>query len=80
MHANGGRGLVREVASPAAGESRRVRHPAALGHRRPSGGIGLIAGAGGESLKAISALGSMRVSTTYGRRAKLKSRVYCILC
>jgi hypothetical protein len=56
MHSNGGRSLVPEAASPAVGESRRVVHPAALGHRRSSGGTGMIAGASGERSKAISAI------------------------
>jgi hypothetical protein len=59
MHSNGGRGLVFE-AMPAVGESRRGGHPAALSRRRSSGGAGLIVGACGESLRAVSAMGSFR--------------------
>ena len=45
MHSNGGRSLIPEAVAPGVGESRRVEHPAALVHRRLSGGTGLIAGA-----------------------------------
>jgi hypothetical protein len=48
MHSDDGPGLVPETPSPAVGESRRAGSSAALGHRRSSGGTGLIAGAGGE--------------------------------
>ena len=47
MHSNGGRGLIFDVISSAAGESSRAGNPAALGHLRSSGGVGLIAGANG---------------------------------
>src|SRR5882757_1532166 len=56
MHSNGGRDLVPEANSPAVGESRRAGHPAALARRRSLGGKGLIAGASGESLGAISVM------------------------
>src|SRR4030081_1191470 len=51
MHSNGGRCLAPEAKSPVVGESRRVRYPAALVHRRSFGGTGAIAGATGEKLR-----------------------------
>ena len=57
MHSNGGRGLAPKAKSPVVGESRRVRYPAALVHRRSFGGTGVIAGASGEELGTVSAMG-----------------------
>jgi hypothetical protein len=57
MHSNGGRGLIPEATLPAVGESRRVGDPAALGRRQSFGETGVIADAGGESLRTVSAMG-----------------------
>src|SRR5712671_5192910 len=54
MHSNGRHGLA---AVAAVGESRRVRCSAALVRRRSFGGTGVIAGATGEKLRVISAIG-----------------------
>src|SRR5882757_4601095 len=55
MRSNGGRGLVLEVISPAAGESRRVGDSAALARRRScAGGTDLIAGGCGEESRTVS--------------------------